>query len=81
MRARFGLPLALGIGILAGSSVICTRAGMALPEDVSSAVTAHGRSAHGMRGSSLPGSAGISTVTVAANDHAVRTVSCGGIDR
>jgi hypothetical protein len=50
MRARYALPLVLGVGALTSSSVICIRAGMAVPEDVSlSAVQLHSRSIHGTR--------------------------------
>ena len=55
MRARYGLPLALGLGALASSSVLCIRAGMAVPEDLQAqAVAPHSRSAHGARGGPHP---------------------------
>ena len=61
MRARYGLPLAVGVGVLASSSVLCIRAGMSVPQDLSTlAVAPHSRSAHGTRGGPHPWAAGSS---------------------
>ena len=55
MRARYRLPLALGAGVLASSSVLCIRAGMTVAEDIQMlAFAPHSRSAHGARGGPFP---------------------------
>ena len=72
MRARYGLPLVLGAGVLASSSVLCIRAGMAVPQDLSTlAVAPHSRSAHGTRGGRHPWAADSSTTRLHSSPASV----------